>query len=84
MVAEAGESFSQLTAGEVVPGTSIEIRVYALNAVLSGATYPYAMIAEAYHPAHIPPASAAVNVDLALEKMTAIERRALEAMVNEL
>ncbi|EED34606.1 hypothetical protein NOR51B_544 [Luminiphilus syltensis NOR5-1B] len=84
IVAKAGRKMADLTGGQVATGSRIEIRVYALNAVSAGSTYPYAMIAEAYHPAHIPPASAAINVDMALEKLSSLERQALNAIVTEL
>ena len=54
----AGPAFGQLSNQTVEPGTPLATRGYALFAQSSGRAIPYAIIAEAYHPAHQPPVQA--------------------------
>jgi len=52
----AGEEFVSLTDGSVLLGAPLYTKVYALFAQQDGRQIPYAVIAEAYHPEHFPPA----------------------------
>ena len=52
----AGDEFMSLTHGSVLVGSPLYTKVYALFAQQDGRQIPYAVIAEAYHPAHFPPA----------------------------
>lgn len=51
----ANQAFVALANGTTTEGTPLFTRVYALFAVTNGISKPYAVIAEAYHPAHFPP-----------------------------
>ena len=52
----AGDEFVSLTDGSVLVGAPLYTKVYALFAQQDGREIPYAVIAEAYHPEHFPPA----------------------------
>ena len=52
----AGDEFVTLTNGSVPAGAPLYTRVYALSAQQANRHIPYAVIAEAYHPEHFPPA----------------------------
>lgn len=52
----AGEEFVSLTDGSVLVGAPLYTKVYALFAQQDSRQIPYAVIAEAYHPEHFPPA----------------------------
>ena len=52
----AGDEFVSLTHGSVLLGAPLYTKVYALFAQQDGLQIPYAVIAEAYHPEHFPPA----------------------------
>ena len=52
----AGDEFVSLTHGSVLLGAPLYTKVYALFAQQDGRQIPYAVIAEAYHPEHFPPA----------------------------
>ena len=52
----AGDEFVSLTDGSVLLGAPLYTKVYALFAQQDGRQIPYAVIAEAYHPEHFPPA----------------------------
>ena len=52
----AGDEFESLTHGSVPVGAPLYTKVYALFAQQGGLQIPYAVIAEAYHPEHFPPA----------------------------
>ena len=52
----AGDEFVSLTHGSVLLGAPLNTKVYALFAQQDGLQIPYAVIAEAYHPEHFPPA----------------------------
>ncbi|MBT5557379.1 MAG: hypothetical protein HOJ80_10865 [Halieaceae bacterium] len=73
----AGPAFSQLSNQTVEPGAPLATRVYALFAQSSERAIPYAIIAEAYHPAHQPPTHEEVSDAPAL---TAAADRALSAL----
>lgn len=49
----AGDHFAALTDKEVSVGSDIGVRLYTLRAEVDGEACDYAVIAEAYHPAHI-------------------------------
>ena len=51
----ANDSFVALANGTTTVGTPLFTKVYALFAETSDSSIPYAVIAEAYHPAHFPP-----------------------------
>jgi hypothetical protein len=51
----ANEAFVALANGTTTRGTPLFTKVYALFAEKSDSSIPYAVIAEAYHPAHFPP-----------------------------
>ena len=51
----ANEAFVALANGTTTVSTSLFTKVYALFAETSDSSIPYAVIAEAYHPAHFPP-----------------------------
>lgn len=51
----ANDSFVALANGTTTVGTPLFTKVYALFAESSNSSIPYAVIAEAYHPAHFPP-----------------------------
>ena len=57
----AGDEFESLTHGSVPVGAPLYTKVYALFAQQGGLQIPYAVIAEAYHPEHFPPAHEAVS-----------------------
>ena len=73
----AGPAFSHLSNQTVEPGTPLVTRVYALFAQTSDRAIPYAIIAEAYHPAHQPPTHEEVSDAPAL---TAAADRALSEL----
>jgi hypothetical protein len=50
----AGPVFSQLTQADIRAGTDLAVRLYTLRAQAASETLDYAVIAEAYHPDHIP------------------------------
>jgi len=53
--AVAGEQFHALSAATVAIGTPIYVRLYHLDVLALGDTpVPYAVIAEAHHPEHVP------------------------------
>ena len=52
----AGDEFVSLTHGSVLVGSPLYTKVYALLAQQDNRQIPYAVIAEAYHPEHFPPA----------------------------
>ena len=52
----AGDEFVSLTDGSVLVGAPLYTKVYALFAQQDSRQIPYAVIAEAYHPEHFPPA----------------------------
>ena len=52
----AGDEFVSLTHGSVLVGSPLYTKVYALFAQQDNRQIPYAVIAEAYHPEHFPPA----------------------------
>ena len=52
----AGDEFVSLTHGSVLLGAPLYTKVYALFAQQDNRQIPYAVIAEAYHPEHFPPA----------------------------
>ena len=51
----SGSNFYKLTGGQIIPGTALRFNVYNLEAVKEDQELMYAVIAEAYHPAHTPP-----------------------------
>lgn len=52
----AGDEFVSLSHGSVLVGSPLYTKVYALFAQQDDRQIPYAVIAEAYHPEHFPPA----------------------------
>lgn len=51
----ANAAFAALANGTARKGSLLFTKVYALFAETNGSSTPYAVIAEAYHPAHFPP-----------------------------
>lgn len=55
----SGQGFERLSAGTVKSGTGLLIRLYRLDVGIdTGSVGPYATIAEAHHPEHLPATSA--------------------------
>lgn len=52
---KAGDQFSSLAGGTVPKDSTLAVQVYSLTAMNSERRLCYAVIAEAYHPAHIAP-----------------------------
>jgi len=75
----AGETFVSLTQGSVDIGASLYTKVYALFAQKGDLHIPYAVIAEAYHPEHSPPANEEFSDEPSLQQAA---ERALSALYS--
>ena len=75
----AGDEFVSLTHGSVLVGAPLYTKVYALFAQQGGLQVPYAVIAEAYHPEHFPPAHEEFSKEPSLQKAA---ERALSALYS--
>jgi hypothetical protein len=75
----AGDEFVSLTHGSVLVGAPLYTKVYALFAQQGGLQVPYAVIAEAYHPEHFPPAHEEFSEEPSLQQAA---ERALSALYS--
>ena len=75
----AGDEFVSLTHGSVLVGAPLYTKVYALLAQQGGLQVPYAVIAEAYHPEHFPPAHEEFSEEPSLQQAA---ERALSALYS--
>jgi hypothetical protein len=75
----AGDEFVSLTHGSVLVGAQLYTKVYALFAQQGGLQVPYAVIAEAYHPDHFPPAHEEFSKEPSLQQAA---ERALSALYS--
>lgn len=73
----ANRAFVSLANGTTTEGTPLFTKVYALFAETSDSSLPYAVIAEAYHPAHFPPVHEEVSEQPQLREAA---ERALEKL----
>ena len=76
----AGETFVSLANGSVRIGAPLYTKVYALFAQRDNLQIPYAVIAEAYHPEHSPPAHEELSEEPSLQQ--AAERALAELRVT--
>ena len=90
IIAEAsvlcGDTFTQLTGQTVRRGDLLSVRIYRLDAGPNPqALLPYATIAEAHHPEHIPASTeAAIVTELGTGSWSADAQLALEALLTAL
>ena len=75
----AGEDLVRLTHGSVLGRAPRYTKVYALFAQQGGLQVPYAVIAEAYHPEHFPPAHEEFSEEPSLQQAA---ERALSALYS--
>lgn len=82
--ARAGEAFAQLSHQTVAPGTLLHVCLYRLSAGAPEAKpEPYATIAEAHHPEHIPPHADDPEASaVSLETLDAQSISALQALLS--
>ena len=64
----ANDAFVALANGTTAAGTPLFTKVYVLYVESNGSSLPYAVIAEAYHPAHFPPVHEEVSKQPALRE----------------
>ena len=79
----AGNEFVSLTHGSVLLGAPLYTKVYALFAQQGGLQIPYAVIAEAYHPEHFPPAHEEFSEEPSLQQAADRALRALRATIDQ-
>ena len=79
----AGDEFVSLTHGSVLKGAPLYTKVYALFAQQGSRQIPYAVIAEAYHPEHFPPAHEEVSEEPSLQQAAARALIALRATIGQ-
>jgi hypothetical protein len=79
----AGDEFVSLTHGSVVVGAPLYTKVYALLAQQGNRQTPYAVIAEAYHPEHFPPAHEEFSEEPSLHQAADQALMALRATINQ-
>jgi hypothetical protein len=79
----AGQKFVGLTHGSVVVGAPLYTKVYALFAQQGNRQIPYAVIAEAYHPEHFPPAHEEFSEEPSLHQAADRALMALRAAINQ-
>ena len=79
----AGDEFVSLTHGSVLLGAPLYTKVYALFAQQDGLQIPYAVIAEAYHPEHFPPAHEEFSEEPSLQQAADRALRALLATIDQ-
>jgi hypothetical protein len=79
----AGAEFLTLAHGSVVVGTPLYTKVYALFAQQDNLLIPYAVIAEAYHPEHFPPAYEEFSEEPTLQRAADRALATLRAMIGQ-
>jgi len=79
----AGDEFVSLTHGSVLVGAPLYTKVYALYAQQGGLQIPYAVIAEAYHPEHFPPAHEEFSEEPSLQQAADRALMALRATIDQ-
>ena len=79
----AGHEFVSLTHGSVLVGAPLYTKVYALFAQRGGLQIPYAVIAEAYHPEHFPPAHEEFSEEPSLQQAADRALMALRATIDQ-
>ena len=79
----AGDEFVSLTHGSVRLGAPLYTKVYALFAQQGDLQVPYAVIAEAYHPEHFPPAHEEFPEEPSLQKAADRALMALRATIDQ-
>jgi len=83
METAAGDEFVRLTHGSVHVGAPLYTKVYALFAQQDTRQIPYAVIAEAYHPEHFPPAHGEFSEDPSLQQAADRALMALRATIDQ-
>ena len=81
--AQSGSAF-ELLAPDVALGTTLSINVYVLQAIKDDHTEDYAVIAEAYHPQHTPPALSPMTDVTLTGALAAISEQTLSVILNRL
>ena len=79
----AGDEFVSLTHGSVLLGAPLYTKVYALFAQQDGLQIPYAVIAEAYHPEHFPPAHEEFSEQPSLQQVADRALMTLRATIDQ-
>ena len=79
----AGDEFVSLTHGSVLVGSPLYTKVYALFAQQDDRQIPYAVIAEAYHPEHFPPAHEEFSEQPSLQKAADRALMTLRATIDQ-
>ena len=79
----AGDQFVSLTHGSVQVGAPLYTKVYALFAQQDSRLIPYAVIAEAYHPEHYPPAHEEFSEEPSLQQAADRALMALRATIDQ-
>ena len=79
----AGDEFVSLTHGSVRLGAPLYTKVYALFAQQGDLQVPYAVIAEAYHPEHFPPAHEEFSEEPSLKQAADRALMALRATIDQ-
>ena len=79
----AGDEFVNLTHGSVQVGAPLYTKVYALFAQQDSRQIPYAVIAEAYHPEHYPPAHEEFSKEPSLQQAADRALMALRATIDQ-
>ena len=87
-IATAGQQFAELSAGTVDVGSAVAVQVYSLQVSNGETRHPYAVIAEAYHPEHIPAGhdwqQAARPIEQVIESVPTTQKEALSALASAL
>lgn len=79
----AGDEFVSLSHGSVLVGSPLYTKVYALFAQQDDRQIPYAVIAEAYHPEHFPPAHEEFSEQPSLQKAADRALMTLRATIDQ-
>ena len=79
----AGDEFVSLANGSVLAGAPLYTKVYALFAQQGNRQIPYAVIAEAYHPDHFPPAHEEFSDEPSLQQAADRALMALRATIDQ-
>jgi hypothetical protein len=79
----AGGEFVSLTHGSVLIGAPLYTKVYALFAQRGDRQMPYAVIAEAYHPEHFPPAHEEFSEEPSLQQAADRALMILRATIDQ-
>ena len=79
----AGDEFVSLANGSVLAGAPLYTKVYALFAQQGNRQIPYAVIAEAYHPDHFPPAHEEFSEEPSLQQAADRALMALRATIDQ-